>query len=118
MVRLTARVGLALLVVFLITNPPNSLAQQPKSPPDLKQLSLEQLMDIEITSVAKKDQKISDTAAAIYVITQEEIRRSGVTSIPEALRLAPGVTVSRIDTSRGQLVYAASARVYRDPCSS
>jgi iron complex outermembrane receptor protein len=63
----------------------------------LKQLSLEQLMDIEITSVAKKEQKVSATAAAIYVITEEEIRRSGVTTIAEALRLAPGVTVSRID---------------------
>jgi iron complex outermembrane recepter protein len=65
--------------------------------PALKQLSLEQLMDIEITSVAKKEQKVSATAAAISVITQEEIRRSGVTTIAEALRLAPGVTVSRID---------------------
>jgi iron complex outermembrane recepter protein len=65
----------------------------------LKQLSLEQLMDIEITSVAKKEQKVSETAAAIFVITQEEIRRSGVTSIPEALRLAPGVTVSRINSN-------------------
>ncbi|HZA55513.1 MAG TPA: Plug domain-containing protein, partial [Candidatus Udaeobacter sp.] len=57
-------------------------------------------MDIEVTSVAKKDQKVADTAAAIYVITQEEIRRSGVTSIPEALRLAPGVIVSRIDANK------------------
>ena len=63
----------------------------------LKQLSLEQLMNIEITSVAKKEQRVGETAAAIFVITQEEIRRSGVTNIPEALRLAPGVTVSRID---------------------
>ena len=56
-------------------------------------------MDIEITSVAKKEQKVSETAAAIFVITQEDIRRSGVTSIAEALRLAPGVTVSRIDSN-------------------
>jgi iron complex outermembrane receptor protein len=72
---------------------------QSQTPPSssLRQLSLEQLMDIEITSVAKKEQKVSATAAAIYVITEEEIRRSGVTTIAEALRLAPGVTVSRID---------------------
>ena len=68
--------------------------------PNLKQLTLEQLMDVEITSVAKKEQRVGDTAAAIYVITQEEIRRSGVTSIPEALRLAPGVTVSRINSNQ------------------
>jgi outer membrane receptor for ferrienterochelin and colicin len=61
--------------------------------PVLKQLSLEQLMNLEVTSVAKKEQKVGMTAAAIHVITQEDIRRSGVTSIPEALRLAPGVEV-------------------------
>jgi DNA-binding NarL/FixJ family response regulator len=61
-------------------------------------------MNLEVTSVAKKEQKQGMTAAAIFVITQEEIRRSGVTSIPEALRLAPGVEVSRIDANnrRGQ----------------
>ena len=52
--------------------------------PALKQLSLEQLMDVEVTSVSKKEQRLADTAAAIYVITQEEIHRSGVTTIPEA----------------------------------
>jgi outer membrane receptor for ferrienterochelin and colicin len=72
-------------------------AAPPSSIPSLKQLSLEQLADLEVTSVARKEQKVSDTAAAIYVITQEEIHRSGVTTIPEALRLAPGVTVSRAD---------------------
>jgi iron complex outermembrane receptor protein len=71
--------------------------EPPSSIPSLKQLSLEQLADLEVTSVARKEQKIADTAAAIYVITQEEIHRSGVTTIPEALRLAPGVTVSRAD---------------------
>jgi iron complex outermembrane recepter protein len=75
-------------------------AQSQSSLPALKQLSLEQLMDIEVTSVAKKEQRVADTAAAIYVITQEEIRRSGATSIPEALRLAPGVQVSRIDSNK------------------
>lgn len=53
-------------------------------------------MDIEVTSVAKKDQRMADTAAAIFVITEEEIRRTGVTTLAEALRLAPGVTVSRV----------------------
>jgi outer membrane receptor for ferrienterochelin and colicin len=74
--------------------------QQQDSLPVLKQLSLEQLMDIEVTSVAKKEQTVRETAAAIYVITEEEIRRSGVRSIPEALRLAPGVNVSRIVSNK------------------
>src|SRR6185437_7060524 len=61
-------------------------------------LSLEQLGDIEVTTVSKSPVKLSQTPAAIYVITQEDIRRSGVRSLPEALRLAPGVDVAQIDS--------------------
>jgi len=63
----------------------------------LKQLSLEQLGDVEITTVSKDPQQVLKTPAAIFVISQEDIRRSGATSIPEALRLAPGVEVARVD---------------------
>lgn len=63
-------------------------------------LSLEELINIEITSVAKKSQRLSGAAAAITVITAEDIRRSGATSLPDALRLAPGVHVAQIDASR------------------
>jgi iron complex outermembrane receptor protein len=73
---------------------------------DLTRLSLEQLMDLEVTSVAKKPQKFSEAAAAIYVITQEDIRRSGATTIPELLRMAPGVDVAQVNSS----VWAVSAR--------
>ena len=62
----------------------------------LKTMSLEQLGNIEVTTVSKEPEVIWKTPAAIYVITQEDIRRSGATSIPEALRLAPGVEVARI----------------------
>jgi iron complex outermembrane recepter protein len=63
---------------------------------DFTEFSLEELKDVVIVSASKKPEMVSDTAAAVYVITQEDIRRSGVTSIPEALRLAPGVQVARI----------------------
>lgn len=63
----------------------------------LKGLSLEQLGNIEVTTASKQPVKVARTPAAIYVITQEDIRRSGATSIPEVLRLAPGVEVARID---------------------
>jgi iron complex outermembrane receptor protein len=69
------------------------------SPDNLKQLSLEQLGDLEVTSVSKAPEQLQKTPAAIFVITQEDIRRSGSTSIPEALRLAPGVQVARIDAN-------------------
>lgn len=67
---------------------------------DVLDISLEELLSIEVTSVSKKKQRASDVAAAIYVITDDDIRRSGVNSIPEALRLAPGVQVARIDSSK------------------
>ena len=63
-------------------------------------------MNLEITSVSKKAEKLSDTPAAVFAITQEDIRRSGVTSIPEALRMAPGLHVGRIDSNK----WAVSSR--------
>jgi iron complex outermembrane receptor protein len=67
---------------------------------DLTTFSIEELMDIKVISVSKKSQRLSDSAAAIFVITREDIRRSGVTSIPDALRMAPGVNVARIDANK------------------
>ena len=68
--------------------------------PDFFDLSLEQLMDVVVTSVSKREQLLSNTAAAVHVITAEDIRRSGATSLPEALRLAPGVQVAQFSNNR------------------
>src|SRR5919106_419396 len=70
---------------------------------ELKQLSLEELMGVEVTSVSKKEEKLFDAAAAIYVITQEDIRRSGATSIHETLRNVPGLEVVRLNSNTWQL---------------
>ncbi|HKQ62542.1 MAG TPA: TonB-dependent receptor [Candidatus Polarisedimenticolaceae bacterium] len=70
------------------------------APPDLTQIGIEALMDLEVTSVSKRPERRMDAPAAVYVITREDIVRSGVTSIPEALRLAPGVQVARIDANK------------------
>ncbi len=67
---------------------------------DVTTMSVEDLMNIRVTSVSKRTQKVADAAAAVYVITQEDIRRSGATNIPEALRLVPGVQVARIDENK------------------
>jgi iron complex outermembrane receptor protein len=75
-------------------------ADKPVIPDDMLSLSLEQLSSIKVTSVAKKQQRLSQTAAAVYVISHEEIRRSGLTSVPEILRLAPGLHVARISASQ------------------
>ena len=77
---------------------------------DLVELSVEQLSQITVTSVARREQRLSDAPAAVYVITNEEIRRSGVTSLPEALRLAPNLQVARADTNQ----YAISARGFNN----
>ena len=69
-------------------------------PAALKVLSLEELGNIEVTSARKQPETVWETSSAIYVITQDEIRRSGAITIPEALRLAPGVSVFQSDANR------------------
>ncbi|GAB4253323.1 TonB-dependent receptor plug domain-containing protein [Deferrisoma sp.] len=69
-------------------------------------LSLEELLSTEVTTVSRRAEALSDAAAAVAVITAEDIRRSGATSVPEALRLVPGVQVARIDANK----WAVSAR--------
>jgi iron complex outermembrane recepter protein len=64
------------------------------------------LVNIRVVSVSKKETSLSDSPAAIYVIAPEEIRRQGITSIPEALRMVPGMDVARIDSHE----WAVSAR--------
>jgi len=73
---------------------------------DLRQLSIEELANIEVTSVSKRAEPLSAAPAAIYVITHEDIRRFGAKSLPEALRLAPNLQVARLDA----LSHAISAR--------
>lgn len=61
----------------------------------IENLSISDLMQIEVSSVSRKSQTLSNTAAAAYIISQEDIRRSGATSIPEALRYVPGLEVAQ-----------------------
>ena len=81
--------------------PQQDASGQPRiAPIVLKSLSLEELSQIEVTTPSKQPVKAFQTPSAIYVITGEDIRRSGATSIPGALRLAPGVEVARIDANK------------------
>ncbi len=63
-------------------------------------LPLEDLLSLQVISVSRKKQHLNEVASAVYVITREDIHRSGVTSIPEALRMAPGIQVARIDANK------------------
>ncbi len=69
-------------------------------PQDLARATIEDLMNITITSASRKEERASGVAAAVYVITQEEIRRSGMTTLPDLLRLAPGVQVAQINANK------------------
>jgi iron complex outermembrane receptor protein len=64
----------------------------------LNQLSLAELGNVEVTTTSKEPEEVWKTPAAVFVITQDDIRRSGATSIPEVLRLAPGVEVAQVDS--------------------
>src|SRR5579872_3341757 len=66
---------------------------------DLTEMKLEDLMNVRVTSVSKKEQPLSRSAAAVYVISQEDIKRSGATNIPDLLRMAPGVDVEQVDAN-------------------
>ncbi len=82
-------------------------AQQPDTAAQgLKRLSIEQLMNLEVTSVSKRPERLAQTASAIQVITQEDIRGSGASSLPEALRLASNLQVAQLDSRQ----WAISAR--------
>jgi iron complex outermembrane recepter protein len=88
------------LVLLLSAIPADSsdTAQQPSNP--LKELTLEQLGNVEVTTVSKEPEQLWKAAAAVFVLTSDDIRRSGATSIPELLRLVPGVEVARIDSDQ------------------
>jgi len=91
------------LALALLTATP---AYSQEKPRDLAEKSMEDLMNVDVTSVSKKEQKLSQVAAAIFVITLEDIRRSGATNIPDLLRMVPGLDVAQINAN----TWAISAR--------
>jgi len=97
-VKRAGRIFLAGFLSVLLAG--STVAQNPRNVPDVTAMSMEDLMNLQVTSVSKRTQKVADAAAAIFVLTQEDIRRSGATSIPEALRLVPGLEVARIDQNK------------------
>ncbi len=68
--------------------------------PDVTNMSVEDLMKMQVTSVSKRAQSVADAPAAVFVITQEDIQNSGARSIPELLRMVPGLEVARIDENK------------------
>ena len=108
-------IGVVILVLFLGFIDEVLADSQPESTvgDPLKQLSLAQLGEVEVTTVSKEPEAVWKTPAAVSVLTNADIRRSGATSIPEVLRLVPGVQVSRIDNDH----WAVGIRGFADQFS-
>lgn len=99
--------GACLVATFLAAGAAHAQnADEPIATGDLSNLSLEQLADLQVTSVSRSAQSVGEAPAAIFVITADDMIRSGVRSIPAALRLAPNLQVARLDSAN----YAISAR--------
>jgi iron complex outermembrane receptor protein len=94
---------LALLVSVLLTLPAHATIADPR---DMADLSIEELANIQITSVSKKPERLGSAAASVVVITADDIRRSGASSVAEALRLAPNLQVAQANNAS----YAITAR--------
>jgi iron complex outermembrane recepter protein len=86
--------------IFLFSIVINSFCVAEQQDPDLTELEIEELLNIEITSVSKKEQNVSEASVAIFVISQADIRRSGATNIPEILRIVPGLNLAQIDSNK------------------
>jgi iron complex outermembrane recepter protein len=102
--KITKRINTVFLwAICCCVCPANSLANETEG---LDKLSMEELMNSKVITATRSEQQLTDTAAAAYVITQDDIRRSGATTIPEALRMVPGLHVARINATK----WAISAR--------
>ena len=110
-VRCAVRAGVLFLAFAALTAP---AWPQQKALGDLTSASLEDLMNMEVVSVSKTQQKLSHTASAIFVITQEDIRRSGALNIPDLLRMAPGIDVAQINANN----WAIGVRGFNDRFSN
>jgi iron complex outermembrane receptor protein len=106
------RLGLGLMLLLLPLRGQGTTSLPP--PSALKQMSMDQLMDIVVTSVARRPEKLSETASAIQVVTGEEIRRSGATRLPEALRLASNLEVAQFDSRQWAITARGFNNIFAD----
>ncbi len=110
-----ARVRVGCYFLLIVINTLLTIAElhaenRSNEPRDFTHLSLEELGAIEVTSVSKKAEKLTHVPAAVSVITADDIRRSGALTLPDALRLAPGIHVARVDAHQ----WAVSTRGFND----
>lgn len=100
------RVGVCLIAVYIACNGTMSIADDSLRVSELTELGFEDLFQIEVTSVSKKPESWFDASAAVYVLSQDDLRRSGARTVAEALRMVPGLNVAQLDANK----WAVSAR--------
>ena len=86
-----------ILLSFVVTTPSVHAEDQPLQPQDLKRLTIEELASIDVTSVSRRPERLSRTAAAISVVREADIHRAGAVMLAEALRLADAIDVARVN---------------------
>jgi iron complex outermembrane receptor protein len=96
----------ALTCAFVLVASANLAGQTQNAQLDLTALKIEDLMNVDVTSASKKEQKLSQVPAAIFVITKEDIHRSGASNVADLLRMVPGLDVAQVNAS----TWAISAR--------
>jgi iron complex outermembrane receptor protein len=104
--------GVAAWVISTLVGATSMAAPAAHDP--LKDLSIEELSNIEVISVSKREERLSDAPTSVFVITSDDIRRSGATSVPEVLRLAPNLQVARVSANE----YAVSARGFNSSAAN
>jgi iron complex outermembrane recepter protein len=109
--RVLKRVIACGLVTFAVSH--HSLAADASQTDKLKRLSLEDLGNVEVTSVSKEPEELWQTAAAVYVLTRDDIRRSGALTLPDLLRTVPGVEVAELEGN----IWAVGIRGFNSPYS-
>ena len=112
-----AWIYLAVTAALSFVSSPGVFGQSPNGQSgrvDLTQVSIEDLMNVQVTTVSKKEQTFASTGAAVFVITQEDIHRSGATDIPDVLRMAPGVEVAQVDANRWAISIRGFSASYSD----
>lgn len=102
--------SLTIALLLLFNQAIGQVADSLLAPDALKKLSLQELLDVEVISVSKHPEKLTEVASAIQVITQQDIRNSGAKTLPEALRLASNLQVAQINSSE----WAISARGFNN----
>ncbi len=112
--RLVRHIIFWFICLVLLFKPSLTAAQDEEFVKEISELSLEELMNLDVITVQKRTEKVHNTPSAIYIITDDDVRRSGATTIVEALRGAPGIQVSRIDSN----LWAVSSRGFNERYSN